>query len=33
VKRDLRDDLEPRQDFVNDVMRRYQRYQVRFGGI
>jgi soluble lytic murein transglycosylase-like protein len=33
VKRDLRDDVEPRQDFVDDVMRRYQRYQVRFGGI
>jgi soluble lytic murein transglycosylase-like protein len=33
VKHDLRDDLEPRQDFVDDVMRRYQRYQVRFGGI
>jgi soluble lytic murein transglycosylase len=33
VKRDLRDDRQPRQDFVEDVMRRYERYQSRFGGI
>ena len=33
VKRDLRDDRLPRQDFVEDVMRRYERYQSRFGGI
>jgi len=33
VKRDLRDDLQPRQSFVDGVMRRYERYQARFGGI
>lgn len=33
VKRDLRQDLSPRQDFVEGVMRRYHRYQSRFGGI
>jgi soluble lytic murein transglycosylase len=33
VKRDLRDDLQPRQEFVDGVMRRYERYQARFGGI
>lgn len=33
VKRDLRDDLQPRQAFVDGVMRRYERYQASFGGI
>jgi soluble lytic murein transglycosylase len=33
VKRDLRNDRIPRQEFVDDVMRRYERYQSRFGGI
>lgn len=33
VKRDLRNDRIPRQQFVDDVMRRYERYQSRFGGI
>jgi soluble lytic murein transglycosylase len=33
VKRDLRDDLQPRRGFVDDVLQRYERYQARFGGI
>lgn len=33
VKRDLRNERVPRQAFVDGVMRRYQRYQSRFGGI
>jgi soluble lytic murein transglycosylase len=33
VKRDLREDRQPRPEFVDGVMRRYERYQARFGGI
>jgi len=33
VKRDLREDLTPRPRFVEDVLRRYERYSERYGGI